>query len=128
MNDLESYTLSKLLLGIAVTVLVYYGGTRGVIVCTQRWAGRWYRRALVSLSFAVLFAPSLTGVGHGGVLPVPAWTAAGVYAGEGIWKGFVMAGVVPIVITWVFFFVITSFASLMSKNKNNKVDIYGKEP
>lgn len=128
MEDLESYKLWKVLLGIVGFVLLYYFGTRGVLLATQRHAGRWYRHAIVSLSFAALLAPSLAGVGHGGLMPAPAWMVAVQYATEHRWEGFWKAGVLPVLITWAIFFAMASFKSHMSKNKNNKVDTHGKEP
>jgi hypothetical protein len=129
MEDLESYKLWKGLLGIAGLVLLYYAGTRGVVVLTRRWAGRWYRRVLVSLSFAALFAPSFIGVGaHGGFFPSPAWVTALDTASRNRWADFFTWGLAPIGIMWVAFFSVSSFMSLMSNNKNyKKVDTYGKE-
>lgn len=112
MEDLESFRLWHVLLGIVGYVLLYYVGTRGVLLATRRYEGRWYRRAIVSLSFATLFAPSLAGVGHGGLMPVPAWMVAVQLATENGWVGFWQAGILPIVLTWAAFFV---GASLVSK-------------
>jgi len=129
MADLETHSLWATLLGLAGLVVLYYAGTRGILVLTSRAAGRWYRRALVSLSFAGLFAPSLLGVGHGGILPAPAWIVAIEYAREGIWAGVVRWGLVPILATWLVFFVFSSLSSVLSKKNNNKkVDTHGKEP
>lgn len=117
-----------MLLGIAGLVVMYYLGTRGVLVATSKFSGRWYRRALVSLSFAVLFAPSLAGVGHGGVFPAPAWIVAFEYAKAGIGAGVLRWGLVPIVVTWIILFSLSSFVSALSKNNNKKVDAHGEDP
>ena len=126
MENLESYKLWHVLVGVAGLVVVYYLGTRGVSLLTQEW-NCWSRRAVVTLSNAVLFAPSVAGAGHGGIFPMPAWMAAWQYATEGIWKGVAWYGVVPMLVTWAVFFVFASLYPLMSKNKNKKVDTHGKE-
>lgn len=128
MENAETHSLWTTLLGLAGLVVLYYAGTRGILVVTKRIAGRWYRRALVSLSFAGLFAPSLLGVGHGGILPGPAWMVAIEYAREGLWAGVVRWGLVPILATWLVFFALASLSSVLSKNNNKKVDTHGKEP
>jgi hypothetical protein len=116
------------LLQIVLIVLGYYIGTRGILVATRRYSGQWQRRALVSLSFAVLFAPSVAGVGHGGLLPMPAWIVAGYYVSEGLREGALWWGVIPMLVTWVTFFGVATIWSFMSKNKNNKVDTNGNKP
>lgn len=126
MEDLEAYKLWHVLLGIAGIVLLYYGGTRGVYTFTERLHG-WQQCALRSLSLAILLAPSLAGAGHGGVFPAPAWMVALQYASEDLPNGVVRWGLVPIAATWVILFAAMSVALLTSKNKNNKVDSYGKE-
>jgi hypothetical protein len=124
MGELEEVSLFLVVLRVIGFVLLYYVGTRGVILLTRRYAGRWYRRALVSLSFAVLFAPSVIGVGaHGGIMPVPAWMAAAESARHGWWSVFFVA-LGAIVATAILLFLV---ASLMSKNNNNKADTHGKE-
>lgn len=128
MEDSEAHSLFTMLLGIAALVVVYYLGTRGVLLVTRKHAGRWHRRALVSLSFAVLFAPSLAGVGHGGILPAPAWTVAIEYARAGMGAGVLRWGLIPIIVTWFIFFTLSSFSSALSKNNNKKVDTHGEDP
>jgi hypothetical protein len=125
----EEVSLLEGLLRIVAVVLIYYMGTRGVIVLTRRFAGRTWRRALVSLSLAVLFAPSVVPFGaHGGHLPVPAWVATVVYMTENAGVGVVGYGVVPTLVSWAVFFAVASVVHLMSNNKkNNKVDAHGKE-
>src|SRR5688572_2115338 len=111
MEDLEGTALWKPMLVVVSHVLLYYAGTRGVLLLTRRHAGRWYRRALVSFSFAALFAPSVIGVGaHGGILPVPAWMAAVESFRHEWWELFWLA-LGSIGITAIIFFVIASFMS-----------------
>jgi hypothetical protein len=81
----------------------------------------------VSLSFAVLFAPSLTGVGHGTVVPVPAWVTALDTASRGRWEDLLTWGLLPIAVTWVAFFGLALLARMSNNNKNNKVDNHGRE-
>lgn len=123
----EEVSLIEGLLRTVGVVLLYYMGTRGIVVLTRPYAGRWYRRALVSLSFAVLFAPSLAGVGHGAVVPVPAWVTALDTASR--WRGgdFLTWGLLPIAVTWVVFFGLASLAHMSNNNKKNKVDNHGRE-
>jgi hypothetical protein len=128
MQDLEPLSMWGTLLGLIAVVLFYYAGTRGVFALTSGLAGRWHRSLIVSLSFAVLFAPSLLGFGHAGVVPAPAWFVAIEYAREGIWSGVVRWGLLPVLLTWVVFFAVSSFSSALSKNNNKKVDAHGKEP
>lgn len=128
MVDLESYKLWQVVLGVVGLVLLYYAGTRGVIVLTRRWVGLWHRRAVISLSLAVLFAPSLAGVGHAGVLPAPAWLVATQYANEGIGAGVWKWGLLPIIATWGAFFVLATVGAVLSKNNNKKVDTHGENP
>jgi hypothetical protein len=128
MAEVETPSMLGVLLGIAGTVLLYYAGTRGILLLTSSLAGRWHRRALVSLSFAALFAPSLMGVGHGGIFPVPAWVVAIEYASAGMWPGVLRWGLAPILVTWLVFFALSSVSSVLSKNNNKKVDTHGKQP
>ena len=111
MEDLEGTALWKPMLMVVGYVFLYYVGTRGVLLLTRRHTGRWYRRAIVSMSFAVLFAPSLAGVGHGGLMPAPAWMVAVQLATENGWVGFWQAGVFPMLVTWAIFFVVASLVS-----------------
>jgi hypothetical protein len=128
MDELREYPLWLVFARLVGLVLLYYTGTRGVLVLTERHAGRRWRRALVTLSFAFLFAPSVTAVGHGGIFPGPAWMVGMVYIQEDAWRGAVQWGLTPILATWAVFFVLATLGALMSKNKNNKVDTHGKEP
>lgn len=127
MDDLESYKLWHVLAGITGLVLLYYVGIRGVSLLTQHW-GHWQRRAIVALSYGVLFAPSIAGIGsHGGLMPVPAWMTAVDTASRGRWYDFATWGLFPILLTWAVIFVSTSVSHLMSNKKNNKADTNGKE-
>jgi hypothetical protein len=120
-------TLTDILLRIAGVVILYYAGTRGVIVLTRKCAGRWYRRALVSFSFALLFAPSVIGGGgHGSLFPAPAWMAAVDAIDRGRWSDLANWGLVPIAGTWLLCLVVSSLF-VMSQNKKNKVDAHAKE-
>jgi len=124
----EELSLVEGLLRMVGVVLLYYAGTRGVLVLTRKHAGTWLRRALVSLSFAVLFAPSLTGVGHGGVMLAPAWVVALDTANRGRWDDVLVWGLFPITLAWIVFVGMASVASLTSNNnKKNKVDNHGRE-
>ena len=115
----EEVSLLEGLLRIVWVVLLYYAGTRGILVLTRRHAGRWYRRALVSCSFAALFAPSITGVGaHGGLFPAPAWVTALDTASRGRWADLTVWGLIPIGIAWIVFFGLASLELFMSNNKN----------
>jgi hypothetical protein len=122
MDDLESYKLWYVLAGITGLVVLYYVGTRGVFLLTQRWSD-WKRRTALTLSFAVLFAPSIAGIGsHGGIMPVPAWVTAIDTANRGRWHDFLTWGLSPIAVTWAVLFLLVCLSHLMSNNKNNKVD------
>ncbi|MGH8482294.1 MAG: hypothetical protein ACRES8_07530 [Nevskiaceae bacterium] len=123
----EEVSLFEGLLRIVGIVLAYYIGTRGLILLTRRHEGRWYRRALLSLSFALLFAPSVTGVGHGGVVPAPAWVTALDTATRGRWGDFLTWGLFPVAATWIVFFGLASLMFKSNDNKNNKVDNHGRE-
>ena len=122
----DEITLVEGLVRLALVVVLYYVGTRGVLVLTRRYAGRWFRRLVVTFSFAVLFAPSVAGVGHGGLIPVPAWATAIDTAYRGRWLDFCTWGLLPIVATWVLLIALVSLVTLILHNKkNNKVDSHG---
>lgn len=74
-----------------------------------RSAVSWQRRAAVSLVLAIFFAPSAVGAGHGGGIG-PAWIA--------LFQMFPFKlGVVPILVTFVAFFVIGSVAGWLGGRK-----------
>jgi hypothetical protein len=124
----DELTLAEGLLRLALVVMLYYAGTRGVLVLTRKYSGRWTRRVVVAFSFAVLFAPSIAGVGHGGLIPVPAWATAVDTAVRGRWLDFGTWGLLPILVTWVLFLALAWLGSLMFHNKNNnKVDTHGNQ-
>lgn len=127
MTETAEPALWQVVLYLTGIVVVYYAGTRGIVVATRRFQGRWWRRALVSLTLAILFAPSLAVVGHGGIIPAPAWVVGIEYADAGIWTGVMRWSVAPMLAVWGILFVLSSLGAVLSKNKNKKVDTHGKE-
>ncbi len=84
----------------------------GVCVVMKSFAGRWQRRAAVSLVAAVFFTPGVYVGNNGGLIPVPMWMSIGQMTSDAILRpGLWTAGVAPIVVIFALLFIIGSIVS-----------------
>ena len=100
--------LSAIFLFVVFLALYVYASiwlTRAVRFLTKRYEGRWPQSAAVSLTLAVLLAPSAVGFGIStAVIPVPAWVSLGNALSEHASRGYVTRWAVAPMVTAFFIF------------------------
>jgi hypothetical protein len=89
------------------------------VTLTRRFTSRSVGRLIVAAVVAVFFAPGIVGIGHGGVILVPAWMSAIESAGRGYWKGFWLYDIGSILLAWIILFIILLLPGALTRSSRS---------